>query len=71
MRDVWMVTETAWVGDHWVDEPRMVSVFASEALAQAHAADVEAQNPVTDWVDGEQVWVDCDVERVVLQGKGV
>ena len=71
MRDVWMVTETAWCGDRWVDAPRMVSVFESEEIANAHAAQVEAENPVTDWLDGEFVWVDCDVEKVVLQGKGV
>jgi hypothetical protein len=43
-------------------------MFASEELAEEYARDVHAQNPVTDWSDGEYVMIECSVESVLFMG---
>jgi hypothetical protein len=43
-------------------------MFASEELANEYARDVHAQNPVTDWSDGEFVMIECSVESVLFMG---
>jgi hypothetical protein len=69
MLDRWMVTEVPFRSDgQRVDAPLLVHMFTTVAAATAFARDVEAQNPVTDWLDGCDVWIDCNVDRVVVQG---
>jgi hypothetical protein len=67
MRDVWMVTERSYVRGEPYENPT-VSMFASEELANEYARDVHAQNPVTDWSDGEFVMIECSVESVLFMG---
>jgi len=67
MRDVWMVTERSYLRGEPYEAPS-ISLFASEELAEAYARDVHAQNPITDWSDGEYVMIECEVEFVLFMG---
>lgn len=67
MRDVWMVTERSYLRGEPYEAPS-VSMFASEDVANEYARGVHAWNPVTDWVDGEFVMVECSVEFVLFMG---
>jgi hypothetical protein len=68
MLDRWMVTELPFYQDgSRVDSPLWVHMFTNQETAIEFARAIEAQNPVTDWQD-RAVWIDCNVDRVVVQG---